>query len=97
VSSQFDDLVASYESLAQTTLFTLRLELRCHIIYFLDKTIREGNFGLTEEESEDEELDPTILDLCKDLVSFETLLSTTLLPREYTYFHFPPSKLSLTA
>jgi exocyst complex component 4 len=64
--------------LAQTTLFTLRLELRCHVIHFLNQTIREGNFGLTEDEVEEEELDPTIVELCKDLVSFENLLSATL-------------------
>jgi exocyst complex component 4 len=63
-------------------LFTLRLELRCHIIYFLNQTIREGNFGLTEDELEEEDLDPTIVELCKDLVSFEGLLSTTLEPQE---------------
>jgi exocyst complex component 4 len=64
--------------LAQTTLFTLRLELRCRVIHFLNQTIREGNFGLTEDEVEEEELDPTIVELCKDLVSFENLLSATL-------------------
>jgi exocyst complex component 4 len=80
---QFDELLASYESLAQTTLFTLRLELRCHVIYFLDQAIREGNFGLTEDEAEEEDLDPAMIELCKDLVSFEELLSTTLQSKEY--------------
>jgi exocyst complex component 4 len=83
---QFDSLIASYESLAQTTLFTLRLELRCHVIYFLTQTIREGNFGLTEDEVEEEELDPTIVELCKDLVSFEDLVNTTLESQESTSF-----------
>ena len=81
---QFDELIGSYTSLAQTTLFTIRLELRCHVIYFLNQTIKEGNFGLTEDEVEEEELDPTIIELCKDLVSFEDLLSTTLQPIEST-------------
>lgn len=81
---QFDELIGSYKSLAQTTLFTIRLELRCHVIYFLSQTIREGNFGLTEDEVEEEDLDPTIIELCKDLVSFEDLLSTTLQPTEST-------------
>jgi hypothetical protein len=40
---------------------------------------------LTEDEEEDEDLDPAILELCKDLVSFEELLSTTLQSQEYTY------------
>lgn len=81
---QFDTLLSSYESLAQTTLFTLRLEIRCHVIYFLNQTIREGNFGLTEDEVEEEDLDPTIVELCKDLVQFEDLLSTTLEYKEST-------------
>lgn len=87
---QFDTLLASYESLAQTTLFTIRLELRCHVIYFLDQTIREGSFGLTEDEVEEEDLDPTIVELCKDLVSYEDLLSTTLESRESTSSPSPP-------
>jgi exocyst complex component 4 len=74
----------SYKSLAQTTLFTIRLELRCHVIFFLTQTIKEGNFGLTEDEVEEEDLDPTIIELCKDLVSFEDLLSTTLQATEST-------------
>ncbi len=86
---QFDSLLGSYESLAQTTLFTLRLELRCHVIYFLSQTIREGNFGLTEDEVEEEDLDPTIVELCKDLVSFEDLLSTTLQSQESEYLPLP--------
>ena len=83
--SQFDTLLESYQSLAQTTLFTLRLELRCHVIYFLNQTIREGNFGLTEDEVEEEDLDPTIVELCKDLVTYEDLLNQTLQPPEITY------------
>lgn len=86
---QFDSLITSYESLARTTLFTLRLELRCHVIYFLNQTIREGNFGLTEDEVEEEDLDPTIVELCKDLVSFEDLLSTTLQSQESTSLPIP--------
>jgi exocyst complex component 4 len=87
---QFDTLLASYESLAQTTLFTIRLELRCHVVYFLDQTIREGSFGLTEDEVEEEDLDPTIVELCKDLVSYEDLLSTTLQSKESTFSPSPP-------
>jgi hypothetical protein len=89
-SRQFDELLASYESLAQTTLFTLRLELRCHVIYFLDQAVREGNFGLTEDEAEEEDLDPAMIELCKDLVSFEELLSTTLQSKEYKYLLLAP-------
>jgi hypothetical protein len=84
--SQFDALLASYESLAQTTLFTLRVEIRCHIIFYLDQAIKEGNFGLTEEEAEEEDLDPTIVELCKNLAAFEDLLSTTIQPKDSTYF-----------
>ena len=90
-SRQFDSLLSSYESLAQTTLFTLRLELRCHVIYFLTQTIREGNFGLTEDEVEEEDLDPTIIELCKDLVLFEDLLSTTLQSQESTFLPCSPA------
>src|SRR6266516_872087 len=75
---QFDSLLTSYSSLAQTTLFTLRLELRCHVIYYLDQAIREGNFAISQEDFEDEDTDPTVISLCKDLVSFEQLLSSTL-------------------
>jgi len=55
------------------------------VIYFLDQSIRDGNFGLTQEELEDEDLDPSLISLCKDLVSFEDLLSTTLQSTEYRF------------
>jgi len=66
------------------------LELRCHVIYFLDQAVREGNFGLTEDEAEEEDLDPAMIELCKDLVSFEELLSTTLQSKEYKYLLLAP-------
>lgn len=39
--SRFDALLVTYQQLAETSLFTLRLEARCRVMYYLDMATRE--------------------------------------------------------
>lgn len=38
---RFDALLVTYQQLAETCLFTLRLEARCRVMYYLDMATRE--------------------------------------------------------
>jgi exocyst complex component 4 len=56
-------------------LFNLRLEIRCHTIFYLDLAFREGSYYIDEE---DPSPDPYIDTLNADLNSIEEAMSTTL-------------------
>lgn len=43
--SRFDALLVTYQQLAETSLFTLRLEARCRVMYYLDMATREVRFS----------------------------------------------------
>lgn len=38
---RFDTLLTTYQQLAETCLFTLRLENRCHTIYYLEMAMQD--------------------------------------------------------
>nr|KAJ3422217.1 hypothetical protein HK105_000715 [Polyrhizophydium stewartii] len=42
LAKQFDALADSFKKLSQTCIFVLRIELRCHSLYYLDLAIREA-------------------------------------------------------
>jgi exocyst complex component 4 len=42
--SRFDALLATFQQLAEQSLFTLRVELRCHTLHYIDKAMREVSF-----------------------------------------------------
>lgn len=56
-------------------LFTLRLEIRCHAIFYLDLAIREGSYHLDED---DPAPDPYIDTLNADLSSIEDIISKSV-------------------
>lgn len=56
-------------------LFTLRLEIRCHAIFYLDLAIGEGSYYL---EDSNPDPDPYIDTLNSELSSFEEMVSNTL-------------------
>lgn len=49
-SASFDAILYDYKELSSKLLYLLRVENRCHIIYYLDLVIREGKYDLEEEE-----------------------------------------------
>ncbi|KAI0216777.1 exocyst subunit [Massospora cicadina] len=46
MTSHFDSLLGKFNRLADLCLITLRIELRCHTMYYLDLAVREGNYYL---------------------------------------------------
>ena len=77
--SGFDGVVNSFQELANTILFTLRAEARCHILHYLDICFDEGNYCL---DSAVNTPDHSILALNADLVWFDEDISNLLREKE---------------
>ncbi|KAI9141112.1 hypothetical protein BKA69DRAFT_1076112 [Paraphysoderma sedebokerense] len=65
---RFDRLIDQFNKLSEICLFTLRLELRIHCMYYLDLAMREGSYFLDDEAFEP---DPYVVMLNDDLIAFE--------------------------
>ncbi|KAI8093036.1 Sec8 exocyst complex component-specific domain-containing protein [Halteromyces radiatus] len=81
---RFDTLLTTYQQLAETCLFTLRLEIRCHTLYYLQMVIRDGNYYLEDESFEP---DPYVITLNSDLMDIDDSINVSL-PRKDEMFCF---------
>ncbi|KAI8340907.1 Sec8 exocyst complex component-specific domain-containing protein [Chlamydoabsidia padenii] len=81
---RFDTLLTTYQQLAETCLFTLRLEIRCHTLYYLQMVIRDGNYYLEDESFEP---DPYVITLNSDLMDIDDSINLSL-PRKDEMFCF---------
>ncbi|CAG8497625.1 8122_t:CDS:10, partial [Funneliformis caledonium] len=82
MANRFDALLATFQQLAEQNLFTLRIELRCHTLHYLDKAMREGNYQL---EYEAYEPDPYVLTLNADMVKFNENIASHLPTKEHKF------------
>ncbi|KXS11677.1 hypothetical protein M427DRAFT_426557 [Gonapodya prolifera JEL478] len=89
-SIRFDALLLKYQKLAETCLFALRIEFRCHSMYYLDLALREGNYFL-EEEAQDP--DPYVSALNSDLVRGEEIIAAALPSRRVRFIFDGLAKL----
>lgn len=78
-SRRFDALLTTYQQLAETCLFTLRLEGRCHTLYYLEMAIRDGNYHLEDETFEP---DPYVITLNSDLMELDDCINASLPPND---------------
>ncbi|KAJ3115453.1 hypothetical protein HDU96_000612 [Phlyctochytrium bullatum] len=83
MSARFDSILNYYQELSETYLFTLRVELRCHAMFYLDLAMREGNYCLEDEPGEP---DPYVSSLNEDLISVEEGASGALPARRIRSF-----------
>ncbi|CEI89960.1 hypothetical protein RMCBS344292_04296 [Rhizopus microsporus] len=79
MAKRFDALLTTYQQLAETCLFTLRLEGRCHTMYYLEMVIRNGNYCLEDESFEP---DPYIITLNADLMELNDCVNASLPPKD---------------
>ncbi|KAJ3120619.1 hypothetical protein HK100_012724 [Physocladia obscura] len=75
MTSRFDSIINYYQELSETYLFALRVELRCHAMYYLDLAMREGSYYL---ENEPYEPDSYINSLNQDLIMIQETVSSAL-------------------
>jgi len=75
MSSQFNLLLKRYRQLAETTLFTLRIEMRLRVMHYVDRAMKEGLYQLTEDVAEP---DPFVVDLNSELAQCDECAASTL-------------------
>ncbi|TPX58983.1 hypothetical protein PhCBS80983_g02766 [Powellomyces hirtus] len=83
-SNMFKSILSNFQWLSELCLGVLRVEVRCHSMYFLDLAMREGTYYLDDESQEP---DPYIGLLNTDLSTVEEAMSAVLHP-ERTRFIF---------
>ncbi|KAL7752158.1 exocyst subunit [Sorochytrium milnesiophthora] len=91
-AARMDVLLNNFEIIANICLLTLRLELRCHVMYYLDLAMREGSYFLDDDICEP---DTYVLHLNDDLIIFEDIVSSCLSDRE-CHFVFDGISLLMT-
>jgi exocyst complex component 4 len=77
----FDSVVGSYQDLAETVLHTLHVEIRCHIIYHINRSM-DRTFLLNSELNDP---DPEVLALNSDVVGFDEEVVSHLQESQQTY------------
>jgi len=81
-ASRFDALLATYQQLSETCLFNLHVEMRCHVMHYLDVAFSEGNYAVDEGTSEPDQF---VVALNSDLIAFEEEISSSLAAREHSF------------
>ncbi|KAJ6519646.1 Sec8 exocyst complex component-specific domain-containing protein [Mycena sanguinolenta] len=76
---RFQALLKTYEQLSELILDTLRIDIRCRTIHYIESALRYGNYSLEREASEP---DPHIVDLNNELGECSDFASTCLPKRE---------------
>jgi len=82
MSMRFQALLQTYNQLSEFILFTIRIDIRCRAIHYIDLTMRHGNYYIEREVSEP---DPHIVDLNNELGKCEGFLSNIVADREHQF------------
>ncbi|KAL0951436.1 hypothetical protein HGRIS_008128 [Hohenbuehelia grisea] len=82
MSLRFQALLKTYEQLAEVVLHTIRIDVRCRVMHYLDLSMRNGNYQLDREATEP---DANISDLNTELVQCEDIVSVHLPKKEQQF------------
>jgi len=82
MAMRFDALLKTYEQLAELVLCTLRIDLRCRTIHYIDLAVQQGNYYIDHEAFEP---DPHIMDLNAELAECDDRISSTIPEREQKF------------
>ncbi|KAJ7225698.1 exocyst complex component sec8 [Mycena pura] len=87
---RFQALLQTYEQLSELILDSIRVDIRCRTIHYLDSALRYGNYSI---ESEAGEPDPHVADLNNELGECNDFASTCLPKRERRFVFMGLSNL----
>jgi len=82
MQNRINTILTSFQSLSEMCLYALRIELRCHSMFYLDLSFREGNFFLDNEIPEP---DSYVFMLNKDLIKCEEIMKSILKPNKIRF------------
>ncbi|KAK7064373.1 Sec8 exocyst complex component-specific domain-containing protein [Favolaschia claudopus] len=81
---RFQALLKTFEQLSELILDTLRIDIRCRAIHYLESSLRFGNYSIDREAGEP---DPHVIDLNNELGECSDF-ATTCLPKPQRQFVF---------
>ncbi|KZT75066.1 hypothetical protein DAEQUDRAFT_742424 [Daedalea quercina L-15889] len=82
MAMRFQALHMTYAQLAELVLYTLRIDVRCRAMHFIDLALRHGIYKTEREVSEP---DPNVIDLNVELSKCDDWASSTLPEKERRY------------
>jgi len=75
MSMRFQALLKTYEQLTEFIIYTIRIDIQCRIIHYMNLASRHGNYCPDREVGEP---DPHIIDLNLELGNCDDIISTTI-------------------
>jgi len=87
---RFQALLKTYEQLSELILDSIRIDIRCRTIHYLESALRYGNYSIEREAGEP---DPHVVDLNNDLGECSDFVSTCLPKRERQFVFMGLSNL----
>jgi len=87
---RFQALLKTYEQLSELILDSIRIDIRCRTIHYLESALRYGNYSIEREAGEP---DPHVVDLNNELGECNDFASTCLPKRERQFVFMGLSNL----
>ncbi|KAJ6574932.1 Sec8 exocyst complex component-specific domain-containing protein [Mycena capillaripes] len=87
---RFQALLKTYEQLSELILDSIRIDIRCRTIHYLESALRHGNYSIEREVGEP---DPHVVDLNNELSECNDFASTCLPKREQQFVFMGLSNL----
>ncbi|KAJ7786127.1 exocyst complex component sec8 [Mycena metata] len=87
---RFQALLKTYEQLSELILDSIRIDIRCRTIHYLESALRHGNYSIEREAGEP---DPHVVDLNNELGECNDFASTCLPKRERQFVFMGLSNL----
>ncbi|EIW86882.1 exocyst complex component sec8 [Coniophora puteana RWD-64-598 SS2] len=82
MAMRFGALLKTYRQLAEVVVETIRIDVRCRVVHYLDAAFRHGNYDIDHEAREP---DPYIVDLNTELNKCDDFVSSALPPAEQRF------------
>ncbi|KAG1749817.1 Sec8 exocyst complex component-specific domain-containing protein [Suillus paluster] len=82
MAMRFGALLKTYAQLAEIVLHTIRIDIRCRTMHYLDAAMRLGNYNIDHEAGEP---DPYIVDLNVEISKCNEFVSAAMLKEEHQF------------
>ncbi|QSL65158.1 hypothetical protein MERGE_002463 [Pneumocystis wakefieldiae] len=82
---KLEAILANFKELSKTILFNIRIEIRCHVMYYIEKVVRDGNYYLDHSIPKP---DLYLLELNTELLEYNEQLNSCLQYEEYSFVFY---------
>lgn len=82
MAMRFSALLKTYSQLAEIILHTIRIDIRCRTMHYLDAAMRLGNYNIDHEAGEP---DPYIVDLNTEISNCNEFVSAAMLKEDHRF------------